>query len=135
VKLMDFGLAKRLASLDEGASSQVTQAGFLGGSPAYMAPEQITDFGQTGFSADIYSLGVVAYELFAGRRPFRHKERARLLHMQLTEQPAPPSEVKPDLPASIDGLVLRCLEKDPAARFGSCEELHDALLALDEGLR
>ena len=132
VKLMDFGLAKRLAAAEEEPSPGVTVTGFIGGSPAYMAPEQISDFGQAGFGADIYSLGVVAYELFTGLRPFRHKERARMFHMHMTEAPVPPCSVEPTLPKSVDRIVLKCLEKDPHARYATCEELHAALLGLGE---
>jgi serine/threonine-protein kinase len=129
VKLMDFGLAKRLAALEEQPAG-VTVTGFIGGSPAYMAPEQISDFAQAGFAADIYSLGVVAYELFTGQRPFRHKERAKLFYMHLTEAPVPPRSLDPMLPPSVDRIVLRCMEKDPRARYATCEELQEALLGL-----
>jgi eukaryotic-like serine/threonine-protein kinase len=130
VKLMDFGLAKRLASLDDETATDVTVAGFIGGSPAYMAPEQITGFSQVGFAADIYALGVVAYELFTGLRPFRDKQRARLFHMHMNERPVPPCTIEPRLPASVDRIVLKCLEKDPKERFATCEELHRSLVLL-----
>jgi eukaryotic-like serine/threonine-protein kinase len=135
VKLMDFGLAKRLAALDDESTTEVTVAGFIGGSPAYMAPEQITAFGQAGFAADIYSLGIVAYELFTGIRPFRAKERARVFQMQMTEIPVHPRIVAPNLPPSVDRIVMRCLEKDPSARYPTCEELYAALLELESVLQ
>jgi hypothetical protein len=130
VKLMDFGLAKRLASMEGESTGDMTVAGFIGGSPAYMAPEQITDFAQAGFLADIYSLGVVAYELFTGTRPFRHKERATMFRMHLSVIPHVPSAVDASLSPEIDRLVMRCLEKDPSQRFKSCHELIQALSAL-----
>ncbi len=134
VKVMDFGLAKRLAALEDDVTSEVTVTGFVGGSPAYMAPEQITDFGGASFPADIYSLGVVAYELFTGIRPFRHKERAKMFQMHLNEVPVPPSTIDARLPVGVDRIVLKCLEKNPRARFATCEDLYGALLALDGSL-
>jgi hypothetical protein len=132
VKLMDFGLAKRLVSADDEAAADVTVAGFIGGSPAYMAPEQITDFARVGFGADIYALGVVAYELFAGTRPFCDKERARMFQMHMSVVPAPPSAIDAKLPAAVDRIVMRCLEKDPKSRFASCEALRREVALLAE---
>jgi tetratricopeptide (TPR) repeat protein len=132
VKVMDFGLAKRLASMEGEESADMTVAGFIGGSPAYMAPEQITDFSQAGFGADIYSFGVVAYELFAGTKPFRERERAKLFRMHLSVIPEPPSAADPSLPSGIDRFVMRCLEKDPNHRFASCKEMYLALAALED---
>jgi tetratricopeptide (TPR) repeat protein len=130
LKVMDFGLAKRLASMDGDSSGDMTVAGFIGGSPGYMAPEQITDFAHAGFPADIYSLGVVAYELFTGAKPFRHKERAMIFRMHLSVVPHPPSAVDAGVPLAVDRLVMRCLEKDPSHRFKSCLELGQALAEL-----
>jgi serine/threonine-protein kinase len=127
---MDFGLAKRLVAMEGEPTEEVTAAGFVGGSPAYMAPEQITDFGQVSFAADLYSLGVIAYELFTGVKPFQHQERAELLQMHLRETPEPPSMKDARLPPELDAVVLRCLRKDPRARFRSCEELQEELHAL-----
>jgi tetratricopeptide (TPR) repeat protein len=87
VKLMDFGLAKRLVAMEGDAREHVTAAGFIGGSPPYMAPEQITDFGQVSFAADIYSLGVIAYELLTGVKPFHHEDRSKLLQMHMRNTP------------------------------------------------
>ena len=134
VKLMDFGLAKRLVAMEGEGAEDVTVAGFVGGSPAYMAPEQITDFGQVSFAADLYSLGVIAYELFTGVKPFDHVERARVLQMHMREVPEPPSAKDPRLSPEVDAVVLRCLRKDPRARFRSCEELHEELLALRDSV-
>jgi serine/threonine-protein kinase len=130
VKLMDFGLAKRLVAMEGDGVEDVTVAGFVGGSPAYMAPEQITDFGQVSFAADLYSLGVIAYELFTGAKPFDHPERAVLLRMHMSDLPEPPSAKDPRLPPEVDAVVLRCLRKDPRARFRSCEELQEELRTL-----
>jgi eukaryotic-like serine/threonine-protein kinase len=134
VKLMDFGLAKRLASMEGDDGGDMTVAGFIGGSPGYMAPEQITDFAHAGFAADIYSLGVVAYELFAGTKPFRHRDRAMMFRMHLSVLPHPPSAFDASVTPDIDRLVMRCLEKDPSHRFASCQEMQRALMALSEKL-
>jgi tetratricopeptide (TPR) repeat protein len=132
VKLMDFGLAKRLVSAVGEVSRDVTVAGFIGGSPAYMAPEQIADFAHVGFGADIYSLGIVAYELLTGRRPFEHKERAKVFQMHMSVVPPPPTAIDAELPPAVDPIVMRCLEKDPSRRFPSCESLRRELILLAE---
>jgi tetratricopeptide (TPR) repeat protein len=130
VKLMDFGLAKRLVAMEGDAAEDITAAGFIGGSPPYMAPEQITEFGQVSFAADIYSLGVIAYELLTGVKPFHHEDRAKLQQMHMGDTPEPPSAKNPLLSPEVDAVVLRCLRKDPGARFRNCEELHEELSAL-----
>jgi hypothetical protein len=131
VKLMDFGLAKRVHASD-GEQNDMTVAGFMGGSPAYMAPEQITDFAHATFPADIYALGVIAYELFTGVKPFRHKDRAKMFEMHLQATPKAPTALDPMLPPAVDAVVMRCLQKSPGERYASCEELHRALLLLLE---
>ncbi len=113
--LTDFGLAKK-----QGESEGHTMVGFMGGSPNYMAPEQITDFGAVTTAADLYSLGIVAYELTTGSKPFQHKERQKVLEMHLTKQPALASTVNPAIPGALDRLILDLLRKDPAERVSDC---------------
>lgn len=117
LKVMDFGIAKRTES------PGLTRVGFLAGTPQYMAPEQIQDFGTVTHLADIYALGCVAYELFTGQVPFTHEELVPLLMMQVNERPRPLREHVPDFPEELDALVLRLLEKEPAKRLQSCREL------------
>lgn len=117
LKVMDFGIAKRTES------PGVTRAGFLAGTPHYMAPEQIQDFGTVTHLADIYALGVVAYQLFTGEVPFQADELVPLLMMQVNEPPRPLRAIQPDLPEELEELVLRLLSKDPSQRLQSCREI------------
>jgi serine/threonine protein kinase len=123
VKVLDFGLAKMLQSKEA-----LTKAGDLFGSPMYMSPEQCRGE-PVDFGADIYSLGVVAYELMAGRPPFVYNSVPQMIMAHLQE-PVPElytlvPEGKDRVPAEIEQFVLRCLEKDRAGRPSSAQELVD----------
>lgn len=124
LKVMDFGIAKR------SESHGLTRAGFMAGTPEYMAPEQIQDFGNVTHLADVYALGIVAYKLFTGRVPFTHDELVPLLMMHVNDAPPPLRSVNPDLPEEIDDLVLRLLAKQPSERIQSCRELSRELRAI-----
>ncbi|HEX3596101.1 MAG TPA: protein kinase, partial [Polyangiaceae bacterium] len=126
VKVLDFGIAK-VTSENGGDGAGLTRIGAIFGTPAYMAPEQAA--GQrVDHRADVYSLGLVIYEMLAGRPAFQAAEINGLLTKQLTEPPPP-------LPDTIDegvrALVMKMLEKDPAARVASVEEL---IVAIDDHL-
>jgi len=95
-----------------------------------VAPEQI-EGGRVDGRADLYSLGCVLYECLTGRPPFSGRQAAAILYAHLHEEPAPPSSIRPDLPASVDDVTTRALRKAPGERYASCRELtHD----LDEAL-
>jgi eukaryotic-like serine/threonine-protein kinase len=117
LKVMDFGIAKK------SSAQKRTQAGFIAGTPPYMSPEQINGFADVTALADIYSLGIVAYELFAGVLPFVHEELMPLLVMHMTADPVPPVRHNPRLPAPLNDLILRLLEKEPGRRVQSMAEL------------
>ncbi len=118
LKLMDFGIAKR-----QNATASLTVAGFIAGTPAYMAPEQINNFARATPSSDLYSLGVMAYEMFTGEVPFDHEDLMTLLMMHIqTEAPALRARA-PNAPASVEALVAWLLQKDPAHRPQSCDQL------------
>jgi serine/threonine-protein kinase len=126
VKLVDFGIAKlRNAAGGPGKSS----AGLIVGTPEYMAPEQCDD-GTIDARTDVYALGVIAYELFSGRLPFQGRTVTQLLLAHLQQKPPPLSEVAPGVDRELERLVLRALEKDPAARPASMAELGAALRAV-----
>jgi serine/threonine protein kinase len=120
-KLLDFGIAK-LTGEQEGGNR--TQTGVLMGTPAYMSPEQCKGVG-VDHRTDIYALGTILYEMFAGRLPFEGSFAELLTHHLITV-PAPPSRYAP-LPPALDRLIVSCLEKDPAQRPPSAEALWKAL--------
>ncbi len=126
VYLADFGITKQTRS-----ASGLTATGQFMGTVDYVSPEQIQDK-QIDARADIYSLGCVLYECLTGSVPFLKDTDAALLWAHMQERPPPPSAAAPDLPAAIDEVILRALAKDPAERFGSCNEF---LLAAREALQ
>jgi len=91
------------------------------GSPAYMSPEQVQDK-EVSYHTDIYSLGVVMYQMLTGKLPFRASSKASLLYQVVNMPAVPPSTFRREVPAELDRLVLRCLEKDAAARFSTWSE-------------
>src|SRR5712671_5558568 len=121
VKLMDFGMA-RLASRDTGATP-------LLGTPAYWCPEQIMGKPQDARS-DLFSLGVVLYEMVTGQRPFDADSLQGICGRVLSSTPLPPSHSNPSVPAVFDDLVARCLAKDPAARYQAADAIAEELYPL-----
>jgi serine/threonine-protein kinase len=122
VKVADFGIARI-------ESSTLTQAGTTMGTPTYMAPEQFNRAETVDERADIYSAGVVLYELLTGEVPFDGSTPAALQHRVLNERPSPPSALNPDVPKAFDAVVQRALAKLPADRFASALELKQAIQA------
>ena len=124
VKIADFGAAvlKR---------SQVVQTAALG-SPYYMSPEQIEGSKALTFHSDMYSLGVVLYELLTGRRPFGGQKLDELMANILKKEPVPPSEIRKDLPKSVDAVVLRAMKKDFVQRYPTWTEFALELSKLGE---
>jgi serine/threonine protein kinase len=113
----DFGIAKALSDASEApAGGSLTQVGMTMGTPAYMAPEQAAADPALDHRADLYAFGCLAYELLTGRPPFVDPSPRKLLTAQLSEIPVPVRDRRPETPAPLAALVMRCLAKDPADR-------------------
>ncbi len=125
--VMDFGVAMALS--DATSQQRLTGGGFSLGTPAYMAPEQAAADAKIDQRADIYSVGVLAYEMLAGSPPFTGPSQM-VLAAQVTAAPKPLLEARPDLPPAIAQIVMRCLEKDPANRYQTAEDLLSAIESL-----
>jgi len=119
VKIMDFGIAQPLQSAGLGKST-------LCGTPAYMAPEQV-ELKRLDARTDIYALGLLLYEMVTGTSPFEGESPMTVAAKQLREVPERPRERTPELPVDAEAVILKCLEKEPAERFQSVDELWAAL--------
>jgi serine/threonine-protein kinase len=124
-KLMDFGIAR---PIDRLAPAQ-TQAGFIVGTPQYLAPE-ILQGQEADPRSDIYSCGIVLYELFAGVLPFEGASAMDIMVKHLREEPEPPSAKWREIPPPLEAAILRCLEKDPDRRYRAVVELANDLEGL-----
>jgi serine/threonine protein kinase len=124
VKVLDFGIAKLLQD-----SSELTHAGQMIGTFDYMAPEQLVG-GEVSPASDLYTLGIVMYEMIAGERPFPDVAGPASLLGAVLTQALPPLSSHANVPAELDALVMRCLALDPSDRFASANELAAALDAM-----
>ncbi len=126
VKVLDFGLAKDIRSAEIGdvtlTFSGQTQAGVVMGTPAYMSPEQ-TSGQPLDHRTDIFSLGVLLYEISTGKRPFEGTSSAELISAILRDNPPPVSDIRSDLPSDLARIVRRCLEKDPRHRIQTARDV------------
>lgn len=131
VKVMDFGVA-RIQFADERAV-RLTKAGVVYGTPAYMSPEQVTG-DEVDHRADLYSLGVMMYEMATGSIPFNGTTVPKVMTQHLNEQPKPPSERAPQalIPPALESVILKLLAKKPADRFPDAASLRQVLLAFDQ---
>ncbi len=132
VKVLDFGIAKILhgSNMDDG--SELTRAGQMIGTLEYMSPEQLIG-GELDGRTDIYTLGIVAYEMITGRRPFADTTGVTgLVTALMTRRPAPPSTLtRGGLPPELDGVLLRCLEREAVDRYA---DVHELVRAIDRML-
>ena len=124
----DFGVAKAITAATGEAS--LTSVGVALGTPAYMAPEQATGGAHVDHRADVYALGVLAYEVLTGRPPFVGLSAQGMLAAHVTQAPEPVTTHRPGVPAAMAALVMRCLEKRPADRWQTAAEVHAQLDAL-----
>jgi len=125
VRIMDFGIARSLKA------KGVTRAGTVIGTPDYMSPEQ-AEGGEVDERSDIYSLGVVLYEMATGRLPFEGDTALSVAIMHREQKPKDPQEVSPQVPESLGRIILKCLEKTKDRRYSSADELLSDLTRSDD---
>ncbi|WP_308211566.1 Stk1 family PASTA domain-containing Ser/Thr kinase [Microbacterium hydrocarbonoxydans] len=128
VKVMDFGIARAVSD----SSSTVAETTQIIGTAAYFSPEQAKGE-PVDARADLYSTGVVLYELLTGRQPFRGESPVAVAYQHVSETPVPPTEVNEDAPPSLDPIVLRALAKDPYQRYPDAAHFRAALDAAVSG--
>jgi len=122
IYVSDFGLAKSL----EAATTMMTRTGQIMGTPRYMSPEQVEAV-EADHRADIYSLGLIVYEMFIADIPFRGDSAMQLMYQRVNEKPKDPRIAMPEMPDYLAEIILKCLEKDPALRYQSAREILDDL--------
>jgi eukaryotic-like serine/threonine-protein kinase len=125
-RVTDFGIARA-------GASDMTLTGSIMGTAQYLSPEQAQGFAVSAAS-DLYSIGVILYELLTGVVPFEGESAVAIAYKQVSAEPRPPSELNPSLPPSLDAVVLRALAKDPAQRYADADELIAALQREREAL-
>jgi TolB-like protein/Tfp pilus assembly protein PilF len=134
VKVLDFGLAKDIRADDPSnatlTSAGHTQAGIVMGTPAYMSPEQVAGR-PLDHRTDIFSLGIILYEMAAGRRPFEGTSSAELASSILRDTPATITSTRADLPADLARIIRRCLEKDPRHRVQTARDVSNEFRDLE----
>ncbi|HEV3118224.1 MAG TPA: serine/threonine-protein kinase [Gemmataceae bacterium] len=131
VKLVDFGLVREIdAGVGRGG---LTQEGAVAGTPEYMSPEQAEGMPGLDGRSDIYSLGAVGYFLLTGRPPFQKPTALQLLIAHAREPVTPLTEIRPEVPSELQGVVLKCLEKERERRFQDVAALESALAACPQG--
>ncbi len=125
-KVTDFGIARA------DTSEALTQTGSVMGTATYFSPEQAQGYSVDGRS-DVYSLGIVLYEMLCGAPPFRGDSPVAVAYQHVREEPPRPTEQRPDLPPDLETIILACLAKDPDARYQSAHELREDLLRFLRG--
>jgi eukaryotic-like serine/threonine-protein kinase len=123
VKVLDFGISKSAEPIDVA----LTQTGTTMGSPPYMSPEQAQSSRDVDFRSDVWAMGVVLYELLTGVSPFGGTSVGEILHKIFLKEPPPPAELRPEIPAGLSAIVMRCLRKPREERFPNAYELAAAL--------
>ena len=129
LKVTDFGIARALASIHKQEENPV-----VWGSPQYFSPEQAAGHSPTPAS-DVYSLGVVLYEMLTGHLPFVASSASELSHMHRKVAPAPPSQVNPLIPPALEMAVLKVLSKEPSTRYRTADQFGRVLISLNRSIK
>jgi hypothetical protein len=121
-KIADFGLARKMDDADR------TRTGVVMGTPSYMAPEQARGRRrEVGPAADVYALGAILYECLSGKAPFKGENDVDTVLQVVSQPPVPPSRWRPHVPRALEAICLRCLRKEPSARYATAQALADDL--------
>ncbi len=123
LKVTDFGIARALATIHPDEKSDI-----VWGSPHYFAPEQAAGYAPSPAS-DVYSLGIILYEMLTGKLPFEASEATELARMHREEEPLPPRRINPAIPEALEEITLKVLSKEPAARYRTADQLGRVLLS------
>jgi len=126
LKITDFGIARALSTIDPQEKQEV-----VWGSPQYLSPEQAMGQAPTPAS-DVYSLGVVIYEMFTGRLPFETDDPEQLAALRLNTDPTPPHLINPQIPEPLERIILKVLSKEPAQRYRTADQLGRVLLTFSQ---
>ncbi len=127
VRIMDFGIARSLET------KGITGAGVMIGTPEYMSPEQV-EAKETDQRSDIYSLGIILYEMVTGQVPFEGDTPFSIGVKQKSENPRPPKEINDQIPEDLNRVILKCMEKEKESRYQGAGELHSELMKLEKGI-
>jgi serine/threonine protein kinase len=131
LKVLDFGIAK--LQMRGPGDSVKTRTGTLMGTPVYMSPEQAMGTKEVDHRSDIYSLGVILFEMICGKPPFFSEGFGELVHLHLNVQPPSPRTFIPSVPGNVEALIFKMLSKRPDDRYQSMKELQDAIKAVSAG--
>jgi len=131
VKVLDFGISK-IAEGGAGSPRALTSTSAIMGTPCFMSPEQLRSTRDVDARADIWSIGAILHALLTGDPPYDGESNADVSAKIIRDAPTPIRQIRPDVPKEIEDVILRCLEKDPAARFGDVAELASALAGVTQ---